>query len=739
MVKPDNSFNTLEETCLTPEATELSAYAGGAGEAWRGSALYEAIAFCCQNSSFGKLLPDAFYIHVVALQALDPLLQGYESRARSIAPQAQAATLVKFSTNKPKISYLFYPDFDTDPHPALQASIQVDLETLEVNFRDYSNSENPPVLHRKETFVTPDYHLYEQFAALTRAQEALGLLANSRGIGTRLGWQQRLQDYGVEIQGYTLIQRQATIPRVTLAPRIDRHKAAIVRNDLSRPVRLALEANLFTPDTTFFDYGCGHGGDVNRLEQQGYNSCGWDPYYSPDTRTAPADIVNIGFVINVIEDQSERRDALVQAWELTQKVLLVAAQVLIADTNRGVVAYGDGVITNRNTFQKYYDQEELKIYIDQVLGVDAIPVALGVYFVFKDEAQAQSFRASRYRSRATTPRVRACIKRFEEYQDLLAPLMSFMTERGRLPSKDELPQEADISAEFGSLRRAFQVILQATDPQEWQAISEKRRQDLMVYLALCQFSRRPKLATLAPEAQDDILGLFGTYKQAWLNAEQMLHSLGNTEIIVERCQNSPVGKKLANSLWVHISALQSLDPLLRLYEGCASRTIGRLEETNVIKFHTKTPKISYLFYPDFDADPHPGLHTGMEIDLRDLHVTYRDYDIDDDPPVLHQKDALVTPDYWLYEKFAKLTRQEEDWGLLNNWRSISHRSGWRKCLADNCAILKNYNLYWRKDADPYKLKVLRSAVESRQHKRRKAIKNQQSELDTSTNIELEEC
>ncbi|MBD2386705.1 DNA phosphorothioation-associated putative methyltransferase [Cylindrospermum sp. FACHB-282] len=721
MVKPDNSFNTLEETCFTPEPTELSA-----------------IASRCHSSSIGKLLPDAFYIHILSVHALDPLLQEYESRARSAAPQVQEATLVKFSTNKPKISYLFYPDFDTDPHPALQASIQVDLETLQVNYRDYRTSENPPVLHRKETFVTSDYHLYEQFAALTRAQEALGLLNNSKGIGTRVGWQKRLQAYGVEIQGYTIIQRQKTIPRVTVAPQIDRHKAAIVRNDFSRPVRLALETNLFTPDTTFFDYGCGHGGDVIRLGQQGYHSCGWDPYYSPDTNQGPADIVNIGFVINVIEDQSERREALVKAWELTQKVLLVAAQVLIADTNRGVVAYGDGIITNRNTFQKYYDQEELKIYIDQVLGVDAIPVALGVYFVFKDEAQAQLFRASRYRSRATTPRVRACIKRFEDYQELLTPLMAFVTERGRLPSKDELPQEADISGEFGSLRRAFQVILQATDPQEWEGISEKRRQDLMVYLALCQFSQRPKLSNLVREAQEDILGLFGSYKQAWLNADQMLHSLGDRSNIIERCQNSPVGKKLPNSLWVHISALQSLDPLLRLYEGCASRTIGRLEEANVIKFHAKTPKISYLFYPDFDVDPHPGLHTGMEIDLRDLHVTYRDYDIDDDPPVLHQKDALVTPDYPQYEKFAKLTRQEEDWGLLNNWRSISHLSGWRKCLADNCAILKNYHLYWCKDADPYKLKVLRSAVESRQQKRRKATKKQKSELDTSTNIESEE-
>ncbi|MDZ8241401.1 MAG: DNA phosphorothioation-associated putative methyltransferase [Nostoc sp. ChiQUE01a] len=707
MDKRENSSNTLEQTCLTSDAKLIPNLS--------------AIASCCKRSVIGKILPDAVYIHISALHALEELLQQYESQVRSAVSEIENVTIVKFSTNKPKISYLFYPDFDTDPHPALQASIQVDLETLQVTHRDYSTSENPPILHRKETFVTPDYPLYEQFAALTRAQEALGLLDNSRGIGTRRGWQERLQAYGVKMEGHRLIQHQAVSSTPESSVRqIDRHKAAIVRNDFSRSVRAALEAGLFTTDTTFFDYGCGHGGDVARIAQQGYTSTGWDPYYLPDTPRTPADIVNLGYVINVIEDTGDRREALVNAWELTRKVLLVAAQVTLADTNKGTIAYGDGVVTTRNTFQKYYEQEELKIYIDQVLGVDAIPVALGVYFVFRDEAQAQLFRASRFRSRATTPRVRVSIKRFEDYQELLAPLMSFVTERGRLPSKGELSQEADINAEFGSLRRAFQVILQATDPQEWEAISEKRRQDLMVYLALCQFSRRPKLGELAPSAQEDILALFGTYKQAWLNAEQMLHSLGNPEIIVERCQNSLVGKKLPNSLWVHISALQALDPLLRLYEGCASRTIGRLEEANVIKFHTKKPKISYLFYPDFDTDPHPALHTSMEIDLRDLHVTYRDYDTDDDPPVLHQTNALVTPDYPLYEKFARLARQEEDWGLLDNWRNISHRSGWLKCLADHCAILKGYQLSWRKDVDPYQLKVLRANVKTRQAKRRNA-------------------
>lgn len=201
-------------------------------------------------------------------------------------------------------------------------------------------------------------------------------------------------------------------------------------------------------------------------------------------------------------------------------------------------------------------------------------------------------------------------------------------------------------------------------------ISDRRRQDLLVYLALSHFGRRPKLRDLTPVVQNDIKSLLGGYQQACAAADLMLMSLGNLEVIEERCKSSAIGQKLSNSLWVHVSAIEALDPLLRLYEGYTSRTIGRPQEANVVKFHFRKPKISYLFYPNFDTDPHPALHTSMEIDLRDLHPHYWDYDPNDNPPLLHQKDSMVTADYPLYGKFAKLTRQEEGWGLLDDLRLI---------------------------------------------------------------------
>ncbi|WP_255447816.1 DNA phosphorothioation-associated putative methyltransferase [Picosynechococcus sp. PCC 11901] len=108
---------------------------------------------------------------------------------------------------------------------------------------------------------------------------------------------------------------------------------------------------------TFFDYGCGHGEDLKFVAEKGFSAQGWDPFYKPDNEKSPADVVNLGYVINVIENPAERREALVKAWLLTQRILVVSAQVLIADGGYGQVAYGDGVITSRNTFQKYYDKK----------------------------------------------------------------------------------------------------------------------------------------------------------------------------------------------------------------------------------------------------------------------------------------------------------------------------------------------------------------------------------------------
>ena len=653
---------------------------------------FSTIVSSCKKSTVGKHLPTALYVHRDALSDLDPILQDYESQARRLVAHLENATIVKFSTDKPKVSYLYYPDFDRDPHPQLHQSIIVDLATEQVAVRQYHNSHNPPILHRKETFVSKDYPLYETFAKLTQAEVALGLLDNSRHIGTLQEWTRLLLQ-----QGISFIDHQIACPIDSPVAKeqtilIERHKAAIKRTELSRPVKIALEADLFKEGTTFFDYGCGYGEDIKQIERLGYSSSGWDPYYRPHTELKTADIVNLGYIINVIEDIAERRQALIKAWKLTRKVLIVSAQVLVDDRRRGLVAYGDGIVTNRNTFQKYYEQEELKLYIDQVLEVESIPAALGIYVVFRDEADAESFRASRLFSRLSTPKIQAQVKNFEDYQELLTPLMDFYTRRGRLPVKGELETEAEIKAEFRSYQRAFKVILQATSGDEWDALAEKRRQDLLIYLALSKFNGRPTVRKLTPEIKADVKALFGSYKQACTVADLLLMNVGDMKKIANLCQNSTIGKQLRGAIAVHISALEKLPALLRLYEGCASRNFYRLENANIVKLYYNKPKITYLVYPEFDTAAHPALKATMEVDLHNLSVTYHDISDETNPLILHQKDTLVAPDYPSYQKFVRLTKKEQKSGLLENRDAIRRLHGWLRCLREHELTIEGHKL-----------------------------------------------
>src|ERR1043165_7949736 len=102
---------------------------------------------------------------------------------------------------------------------------------------------------------------------------------------------------------------------------IARHRTALTRHELSRPLRLAIDDGLLDSGCTAFDYGCGRGGDVQHLRSRGIECTGWDPNYSPDEERTPADVVNLGYVINVIENPNERASALKQAWSLAQKEL----------------------------------------------------------------------------------------------------------------------------------------------------------------------------------------------------------------------------------------------------------------------------------------------------------------------------------------------------------------------------------------------------------------------------------
>lgn len=160
------------------------------------------------------------------------------------------------------------------------------------------------------------------------------------------------------------------------------HLAAPYRNHLSATAKAMLKHSLLFLDESHLDYGCGRGGDVERLTSSGYKSTGYDPYYFP-SQAPLADVVTMSYVLNVIADPEERREALLSAWKSAKKRLIIS-------TNVSGKAVSEGYFTPLGTFTKSYNHVELKAYIESTLGFEAVSIAKDKFVVHRNGRQFTS-------------------------------------------------------------------------------------------------------------------------------------------------------------------------------------------------------------------------------------------------------------------------------------------------------------------------------------------------------------
>src|SRR5437762_3386813 len=79
-----------------------------------------------------------------------------------------------------------------------------------------------------------------------------------------------LKRLGLAYEGHSFISAEkgfAETAELEIEPvGVERHRTAIKRYDLSKPVKQLLERGLLKKTDTFFDYGCGHGMDIEALQ-----------------------------------------------------------------------------------------------------------------------------------------------------------------------------------------------------------------------------------------------------------------------------------------------------------------------------------------------------------------------------------------------------------------------------------------------------------------------------------------
>lgn len=466
------------------------------------------------------------------------------------------------------------------------------------------------------------------------------------------------------------------------SPTIERHRAAIRRTVLGRPLRLALDSGAISPGASVFDYGCGYGDDVANLGALGFSATGWDPFHRPKTQRTRADACYLGFVLNVIEHPEERAEVLRQAWSLASDVLVVGALVTVDARGLGAaLPFGDGVVTRIGTFQKYFDQRELENLIRSAVGADPIALGMGAFAVFRDPARASEVLARRV-VRASAPlSAEQMAGLLAARRQALVPLVEFFQARGRWPDKEEGLVFREVLRGLGSLARVA-AAMEADGSQLGVDFAARRmavRDDLEVVAALSRFRHPKGTPPLDPGLRHELGCHFGTLHAAMRAGEELLLSLGQPQRLRKAAGNAQVGKRMPDAIYVHESARSALPKELRLYDELGRAFLGGVEEANIIKLHLDHPAISYLSYPRFEVDAHPELHRSLHVDLQTFRLHYQVFERN--PPILHRKELFVTEDHPQQTMFRRLTEREVAWDLFDgSTGTIGNRDQWAERL-----------------------------------------------------------
>lgn len=607
----------------------------------------------------GKRVSGDLYIHRISLSHLtEAELSLVTELNKKLHDNESDWNVVRLSSDN--VAFLLYQKFEDYAFPELLRSTRIDLIDGRKSVRDFSTYQNPPILHRKELLLPADAPNRECYSKLTKELDELGLFYETNKIGFKNQWLERLKKHGIIIKDHLVLRE-----KIDISSKIERHKTAIVRYQLSQPVQILYKYNLLTEQTSFFDYGCGRGDDIETLAAEGFQANGWDPHFAPDAEKIKSDVVNIGFVLNVIERQEERREALLSAWRLTKKVLAVAVILHNAASTQCATPYKDGFITTRKTFQKYFTQEQLRDFITDTLGIEPIAVSSGIFFVFADEVLQQEYQIQRFQrisapqaifdGNRSRPRFEIKIDRFLKVEATLQELSREIEFLGRTLAENEIPTSIldELKVNRISIAKSQEFCLEKIcDKNLIEKSAQRRKEDLILYFAIEIFSKHKAYRHLPARLQADIKCFWGSYKNAQDDAMQLLFSTGNRislgKAVVEAISNGFGHLSEEEQFQFHGINLTDLPVILRCYVACGSILYGDADQADLIKIHLNTSKLTLLYFENFE-DLIPRLKKRVKINLSDQKISTF-YTPDSEKQYLYQKSLYLHSSHERYDR-----------------------------------------------------------------------------------------
>jgi DNA phosphorothioation-associated putative methyltransferase len=552
-----------------------------------------------------------------------------------------------------------------------------------------------------QAMILPEWHPYSEAAHRLPAAEAA---VKDRPVASSLSAVPTSDQWAASESGITPAVCRLGCRGCYLAlgkgKKSERHRTAIKRSEYSRPVKNGLRDQIISPEQTFLDYGCGLGEDCAFLERAGVKAQGWDPVFRPLPSPEPADVVNLGYIINVIENPQERIATLTRAFSLAEKVLIVAAYMDngIATKHVRPVAFGDGVLTSRGTFQKLFRQRELRLFIESTLGQKAHVADFGVYYVFKDPAMLERWLADKQTLRPPKPKSNKVVAPVApaELDDAIASSLAELTEAlGRLPTDEEFDGLGSARRQFGGTEALEERIFSVIDAERYESARLSRETSLLVMLASSRLSPhgRPLFRELTKAYRGDIKGFFGSYKDACQRADDLLMQLGNSENIDQACLDFGMGKMLPDALYVHASLEPQLPLILRIMVGCARNFAdGELpEQVTVLKIKRDGHGVTFIESEDFEAYEHPAVLRMTKVKFLQRKIISRDFSSSANPTIYHRKELFLNPEHECFQKFASLSAQEDEADLLGS-PAIGRKAAWEALLAEKGYRMENHRL-----------------------------------------------
>jgi len=239
---------------------------------------------------------------------------------------------------------------------------------------------------------------------------------------------------------------------------------------------------------------------------------------------------------------------------------------------------------------------------------------------------------------------------FMRAQPLLDPLWATTLDLGRLPEPDEVANLQEIESQIGSLGKAARLLGRHYDQTLLAAAATTRADDLRLYLAAQQFSRRPAYRQLEPRLQRDIKAFFGDYRTAQASGLRLLLDAADPAQLFEACQRASTAGlgwlEDEHSLQLHLSMVDRLPALLRAYVACGLILWDATSEVQIVKIHIGSGKLTLMEFDDFDTSPIPLLRRRIKVNVRKLNYDLFEYGTREHPkPMLYRKSRYLHEDY----------------------------------------------------------------------------------------------